>query len=477
MRRTQSAAAWLQDRETEQTIASNTETVSIQTVIQDAHNVINLGIKLCTGLSIAIWIYVYFTSRFLLDLPTVDLYSEAIPWKWVIAWVLLLLPLALDCVSLYCIWYSYRFLRRVWCRPVRVDGKEATEEVINELIARAPHNEDRLVQAIYTDRLGNHVFQYCYARMFAMLVGANFEAKPISKPFDSLPTCIPANPAASDKFCEGYSLEPTTSKRERTKSIGLTKKAYEETKKNEVDKKREKVLRNWFQYPVSQYAQDLYIFNIALLKKWVKESVDKCSERDGSKVPQFDKSELVIHVRLGDILWGHHAAYRPLPFSFYREAIATFSGSLPPKITLVTESRNHSIIRRLRDHLEEYTANLHLQEGSDQNFAGVHVQSEDMVTDFLTLYHAPRLVFSVSTFCWWAGFLGDSAIIYPIVGVFRPSPWTTGASDTADYTDFRGKYPIQDLLFPKEDSERVTYIDCSHLKRWEGKHEISTLFD
>ena len=253
--------------------------------------------------SLQLWIYAYLARGLLLDLPAVDLYSEEIPWKWVIAWIFFILALALDCVSLYCIWYSYRFLRRVWCRPVLVDGKVATEDLINELIEKAPHNEHRLVQAVYTDRLGNHVFQYCYARMFATLVGANFEAKPLSKPFDHLPTCIQANPAASDELCEGYDLQSTTGKRERSKSIGSKKRALAETEKNDADKKRTAVLQEWLQYPVSQYAQDLYIFNITLLKKWVKESVDTCSEKEGSKVPEFDKSELVIHVRLGDILW------------------------------------------------------------------------------------------------------------------------------------------------------------------------------
>ena len=133
------------------------------------------------------------------------------------------------------------------------------------------------------------------------------------------------------------------------------------------------------------------------------------------------------------------------------------------------------MITRLRDHLEEYIAELHTEEDTIDQFAGVHIQSEDLITDFLTLYKAPRLVLSVSTFCWWAGFLGNGCVIYPMVGIFQPSVWVSGPSQ--NHVECRRKYPIQDLMFPKQDDERVNYVDLSHLKRWKGKHEIPTLFD
>lgn len=213
------------------------------------------------------------------------------------------LSLGFDFVSLYAIFYSYRFLYRVWSRPLTVDGKAVTKEIIEELLREAPHNEHRTVKAIYTDRLGNHVFQYCYARMFAMLVGAKFEAGTIKEPFDSLPTKLPADPTASTLFFENnvpYSRD--TSPRSRGKSFGVRKRANESFPVEENDDYHQ-LLKDWLQYPVSNYAQDLYILNIDLIKHWVKSSVDRCFEKSGSNVPEFEEGELVIHVRLGDILW------------------------------------------------------------------------------------------------------------------------------------------------------------------------------
>jgi hypothetical protein len=60
-----------------------------------------------------------------------------------------------------------------------------------------------------------------------------------------------------------------------------------------------------------------------------------CLRPDAAFWMRWEPRDVAIHVRLGDILHGHHAAYRPLPMSFYRLALlAHFCVFLRSELTL-----------------------------------------------------------------------------------------------------------------------------------------------
>jgi hypothetical protein len=153
------------------------------------------------------------------------------------------------------------------------------------------------------------------------------------------------------------------------------------------------------------------------------------ADADSAPLLDFGPADVAIHVRLGDILWGHHAAYRPLPMSFYRAALHAIGARLvsPPApgvpavpavdeaaaraavghVVLVTEDRTHDIITRMAASLRAlgYT---------------VSAQSTSQAGDLTTLLAAPALVLSISTFAWWPAFVGGArTVVVPYTGMMQ----------------------------------------------------------
>lgn len=259
------------------------------------------------------------------------------------------------------------------------------------------------------------------------------------------------------------------------------------------------------------------------------------------------------------VLQGHHAAYRPLPLSFYRAALTHYWGELPlrhnavcchccggrtprklisrslcrlrcriclhssltthvfslaggsddtnrnavtppQRVLIVTEQADHAFILALREDLTRAAAELSQTSSPPSEHTPhrvtVDVQSKDLVSDFLALYTAPRLVLSVSTFAWWAAFLGQAHVFYPVVGALWPCPYMRASSltnisepsDKASRHDCCGdsasndldddtSAPWQDLSLPATDCHRIVYADLRHLPRWEGGPSVPTLYD
>ena len=64
---------------------------------------------------------------------------------------------------------------------------------------------------------------------------------------------------------------------------------------------------------------------------WLAPGLAAAAGAAEDEVLSWGPRDVAIHVRVGDILWGHHPAYRPLPMSFYRAALRAVALSLPPE--------------------------------------------------------------------------------------------------------------------------------------------------
>jgi hypothetical protein len=139
---------------------------------------------------------------------------------------------------------------------------------------------------------------------------------------------------------------------------------------------------------------------------------------------------VAIHVRLGDILWGTHAAYRPLPMSFYRKALEVIwdredaarneskktdvagktaapspGGSLVVgNVVIVTEDSSHSIVHRMAKEIHIFATAVAEKKGLSAP-QRVYIQSISPSTDFCTLASARNVITAVSSFAWWASAL------------------------------------------------------------------------
>lgn len=98
---------------------------------------------------------------------------------------------------------------------------------------------------------------------------------------------------------------------------------------------------HWLSVPYSRYVQELAMLAgprgvlLPMVRRWFLRSIEVAVQRrvaaQSSAVVSLEPDDVVMHVRLGDILTGWHAAYRPLPLSFYRAALQHFEVSVPPQ--------------------------------------------------------------------------------------------------------------------------------------------------
>jgi hypothetical protein len=176
------------------------------------------------------------------------------------------------------------------------------------------------------------------------------------------------------------------------------------------------------------------------------------SSVSSSPLLSFGPRDVALHVRVGDIAWGVHAAYAPLPHSFYRRALALIAQGLEvnPRVSggaeghgaalgtlvIVTESPHSTIVAQLAAHLRELaydveTGKAVIRESSSTLSplaACVRVQSSSLDGDLATLASAPAVVLSVSSFAWWPAALGAASnVIVPAWGLLHPHEWAPDA--------------------------------------------------
>lgn len=117
---------------------------------------------------------------------------------------------------------------------------------------------------------------------------------------------------------------------------------------------------------------------------------------------QTGEKDLVIHIRLGDIMQsGRHKDYGPLPISYYKEIIAK-NGLRPVFVGEFGDDAYSAGLRRAFPDAEIIA-----------NGSALH--------DFQTLRHAHNIAVGVSTYSWMAAWLGNAKkIFYPLRGLLHP---------------------------------------------------------
>jgi hypothetical protein len=261
-----------------------------------------------------------------------------------------------------------------------------------------------LLIARFSDRLGNNLFQYVYARILASVLQIPFICpEKLQAPFDSLDLLVMPQ------------VETTKTRIKQDLTLPISTLDFLST-------------------PTSNYAMNTKLYSRELMhnivNNWLWPSVylwrKKRINQEKGKTLDLSSSDIVIHIRLGDILWGHHAAYRPLPITFYLSAIdhiytrkiKTVSSLSPVQIVIVTDDPKHEIIERTRKIIQHYlqgdVSYGHNHRGSSfgafkstssssSSLCSVIVQSVSIAHDFNTLLSAKYgLILSVSSFSWWA---------------------------------------------------------------------------
>lgn len=141
-------------------------------------------------------------------------------------------------------------------------------------------------------------------------------------------------------------------------------------------------------------------------------------------------SELVFHVRAGDILSGSHKTYMPAPLGFFEMLLRT-TGLAPVFVGQIGDDRYSEALRR---------------RFPEARF----IRHQDPLKDFHVLRNSTHIVPSVGTFGWLACWLSERAraIYVPVMGLLHP-----------------GARPEIDLL-PRNDARFVFYR--SNLLAWDG---------
>jgi hypothetical protein len=400
-------------------------------------------------------------------------------WVLELRWVLVLAAVCAGVVAFF-MYGVYQVLKAIYSikqpccslemRPVSA-GPPGTK-------APAGRPEAALVPTVvahYSERLGNNVFQYVVARLRAGYSNAAFAAPLLPKPFDKLSWTAPAplhqlHPASAHAGAVGHAegkpaLQLSSSDVDAAALLADPRYLFGSG--------------SWLNHPASGYVMNtcLFVGHERTIAGWLRPSLDQslvelqarhaaargskgsatgdsstsgaASAASAAPVLEWQPNDVAIHVRLGDILWGHHCAYRPLPVSFFVAALQTVSqrlgggrtdASVPwqrrlGRVVLVTEDATDEIVTRVAARLEAILADFSSCAAAaavPATSAGataapsprVLTQSLSVHADFLTLYTAPNLILSISSFSWWAGFLGRAGcVVMPDYGLFKTHVW------------------------------------------------------
>lgn len=361
--------------------------------------------------------------------------------------------------------------------PFSAEKNENLRALWEEALTESEADRQSIIlRVVYTDRLGNQVFQYVGARLRAMYLDIAFEAPKLGAPFNEVSTfvdrwdatssidstirhpfllrkrscCSQAASSATRSTekcdnCAGVSKLLSTPSWEKARSSVILAPSCRYSMNTRTMAGFESLVKAWllpsFYSNLSALSEKL---NRPLSATGTSNKLNVSASDDTATVAKpvlsFGPHDIVFHVRLGDILWGHHGAYRPLPLSFYKasvrsiqlqwlkeeqgrdvrvDATASEDDMKPPvdgRIIIVTESENHTLIAQLKSAFESIGWT-------------VVTQSHSITGDLSTLLLAPQLVLSISSFAWWPAFLGQARhVVVPRWGMLTPHVWIPSSS-------------------------------------------------
>jgi len=273
----------------------------------------------------------------------------------------------------------------------------------------------------YTNQLGNNLFQYAYARLRARYLGVRFRAGKLNQ--DVFHTDVAklangkekaigenANPFAKaapfefiDAECDytgkNYFTPVRSALPEEMNARAATSVIGEEIK---ADGKFLSIEPNAFAQDFIFYEREQW-----LIRKWMCPSVDshekEALQADLMGVERDDT--IVFHLRFAGKVEGIFAdpTYHELPMKFYTDVLKQHGRCA--RAILVHDPKSRQAAADVAERLKRFSPSVKIIQ-----------QCASRVEDFMVMYRAKHLALSVSTFAWWAGFLGHkfkSTIYYP----------------------------------------------------------------
>lgn len=243
-----------------------------------------------------------------------------------------------------------------------------------------------MIKVNYKGRLGNQLFQYSLGRLLAERTGRKLECPP-----------LPGFPATYDKV-EGY-VKPLTCRFERqhidlaiaeTTSVGIILDGFFQRYdyyKNDKDKIRGWLNRDW--EPADAGPDDVVVHVRRTQNKidavWPYVISNGQVTVEGETFPLTDRSKEVI--KEGTIMAGREI----LPFEWYESVLA---GMVFDRLFICTDMPQDPFFRLFT----KYDA---------------IIKSSDVMGDFNLMRSAGKLLVSLSTISWWAGFLSNGKVYLP----------------------------------------------------------------
>jgi hypothetical protein len=211
-------------------------------------------------------------------------------------------------------------------------------------------------------RLGNQMFQYCLARIISEQLDY---ATDMELPFKNA------------KILKGKIVKSPV---EQLNGHEIDLKGVLSNKKN-----RRIYLNGYFQ----QY--EYYKDYKKEIQKWFEIT-------EGYKKPGIN--DLVVHVRGGDLYnKGGNTQHTPCPLSYYTSIIQQ---TYYRRLFIVTENPDDIIVQAI------------------QKRHSCKIISQSVIEDYYFMFHATKLVLSVCTIAWWAGWLGNATEVhYPLLGYWH----------------------------------------------------------
>uniref|UniRef100_A0A7S2TRX5 L-Fucosyltransferase n=1 Tax=Lotharella oceanica TaxID=641309 RepID=A0A7S2TRX5_9EUKA len=267
---------------------------------------------------------------------------------------------------------------------------------------RKPYVEDDTsIQPVYTNQLGNNLFQYAYARLRARYLGKQFLAGPLNQ----------------DVFHDDIARLASSQKQEKVSSPFEKASPFEhlETEKNYAKKTSsdsdvsDAQRRSFLSETPNAFGQDFKFYerDADTIREWMCPSVES-HEKEASRAAALgvDRDDtIVFHLRFAGAVEGWFAdpTYHELPMSYYTDVLRRHGHC--KRAVLVHEPKS-------KVSAAEVARQLKLASPSVE----IIMQCASRCEDFMVMYKSRHLALSVSTFAWWAGFLGDktkTTVYYP----------------------------------------------------------------
>jgi hypothetical protein len=230
----------------------------------------------------------------------------------------------------------------------------------------------------YEGNIGNYLAVYCVYIASAFLRKKHFRFTYIDKPFlKNLPLYIKFNKDIYDKLIkEGYTYDGL--------NLFIFKQSYWEIGSNKKEK--------------------FWLIMKPLMKEIIDETLKKSGLYEQGLYP-------VIHFRCSDAPFIKHDAYKLQKYTFYKdslEKIKSKSGINYDTVILLT-SPIHKSSNINREACKIYTQSL--KKYIESIGYKVIIQSKSADQDFATLFYAPAVISSGSSFSFMSGFFSDGIFI------------------------------------------------------------------